>query len=170
MFQRRERDNQPTMNQRASYESSGELSGAGRGSQWSSEEGAEYQDEGRQNRHFSSQSAGRDSNSSSQSRRPETGGRAGQPWNAGGGRGGKQYFEKSQSSLRPEEDSYQYESQESWPEEETPREREEAVTGHSRRSVENVKSAGDRRMERELGSGIIKNPFDPSNKIGGRQK
>jgi len=41
---------------------------------------------------------------------------------------------------------------------------------NSRRSVENVKSAGDRRMERELGSGIIKNPFDPSNKIGARQK
>ena len=62
-----------------------------------------------------------------------------------------------------EEDSYQYESQESWAEEET-------QTAHTRRSVENVKSAGDRRMERELGSGIIKNPFDPSNRIGSRQK
>lgn len=33
-----------------------------------------------------------------------------------------------------------------------------------------MKSAGDRRMERELGSGVIKNPFDPSNRIEARPK
>ena len=38
--------------------------------------------------------------------------------------------------------------------------------GASRRSQEVVKSAADRRMERELGSAIVKNPFDPSNRIG----
>ena len=36
----------------------------------------------------------------------------------------------------------------------------------SRRSTEVVKSAGDRRMERELGATLVKNPFDPSNRIG----
>ena len=73
--------------------------------------------------------------------------------------GGARYGEE-------EEDSYQYESQGhhgDW-------EEEEEAPRDTRRSVENVKSAGDRRMERELGSGIIKNPFDPSNRIGGRQK
>merc|ERR1712227_596874 len=35
----------------------------------------------------------------------------------------------------------------------------------SRRSAEVVKSAGDRRMERELRSAIVQNPFDPSNRI-----
>merc|ERR1719300_827746 len=42
--------------------------------------------------------------------------------------------------------------------------------GASRRSQEVVKSAADRRMERELGSAIVKNPFDPSNRIGGRSR
>ena len=46
----------------------------------------------------------------------------------------------------------------------------EREDSHSRRSAENVKSAGDRRMERELGSGVIKNPFDPSNRIEARPK
>ena len=161
MFQRRERE------QRPSYESPAEWAGAGRQNQWKSQEGNyDFQDEGRQSRPYSSQPG-----------RPEpgtggTGGRGGrgggQAWTPGnqGGRT-KQFFETSQSSQSQagwleEEDSYQYDSQE------TPRAREE--TAHTRRSVENVKSAGDRRMERELGSGIIKNPFDPSNRIGGRQK
>ena len=174
MFQRRERE------QRPSSEKSGEFSGAGRQSQWNhSQQGTDYQEEGRESRHFTShgQPAGRDSYS--QQRRADTGGRGGQSWYPAnqGGRG-KQYFESSQSSQSQvggaryeEEDSYQYESQGSqgdWEEEE---EVEEVETPRdTRRSVENVKSAGDRRMERELGSGIIKNPFDPSNRIGGRQK
>ena len=176
MFQRRERENQPNMSQRSSYDNSAEFSGAGRQNQWSRLPGNDYQDEGSQSsqgRHFSSQTGGR--GSYSQPRRPETAGRGGQAWNPGnqGGRGKQQqYFESSQSRSqlgvgREEEDSYQYsESQGDWAEEEE----EEAATAHSRRSVENVKSAGDRRMERELSSGVIKNPFDPSNRIGGRQK
>eukprot|EP00092_Neocalanus_flemingeri_P043309 GFUD01047696.1.p1 GENE.GFUD01047696.1~~GFUD01047696.1.p1 ORF type:complete len:166 (+),score=59.94 GFUD01047696.1:39-500(+) len=38
--------------------------------------------------------------------------------------------------------------------------------GNSRnRTVENRKSIGDRRMERDFGSGLVKNPFDPSTRL-----
>jgi len=34
------------------------------------------------------------------------------------------------------------------------------------REEQNNKSFGDRRMERDFGSGLVKNPFDPSNRVG----
>ena len=186
MFQRRERSgqNQYNPNQRQSH---GKPDFPGGQQHWDRYQGQDYQDgeydefsgqsqdekqsrpfygqsqEDRQSRPFYGQSQEErqsrpfygQSQEDRQSRQEIGGGRE---WSSGNQtKRDKQYFEAGPSSSgRPQVESWG-----------GPREREES---QSRRSVENVKSAGDRRMEKELSSGVIKNPFDPSNRIEARPK
>ena len=168
MFQRRERNNQSktSFNQRQNYGKSSEFSGGQ--TDWNNYQGDDEDydqfSRGRQNRSYNNQSQPpQDFSAGDFSRQPrhEAGGRG---WNPGNQMARGKHFDGSQtasflsSSGRSQEESWA---------DPLEAEREDS---HSRRSAENVKSAGDRRMERELGSGVIKNPFDPSNRIEARPK